>query len=1110
MKTTRPLFWFLLVALSIAAAVFAFRYFGEAFPLVTLDLRMDRETALAQGQTLADRFGWGPEDFVQASSFGLDSGVQNFVELEGGGKPAFARLLEEGLYHPYTWRVRHYREKETTETLIRFTPAGRPWGFRERLPEDQAGTTLQGEAAQTLAEQRAASDWEVDFGSYELVEQSQELRPEGRIDHTLVYEYSRRIIGEGRYRLRLVVSGDRFTELTHFIWIPEDFERRYAEMRSSNDTIGLVGSLAMGLIYILGGCLIGLFFLLRQGWVLWKQALKWGLLVAFLQGLVVLNQLPLAWMGYDTALSRQGFLATQVTGAALQFVILGVLLTLSFIAAETFTRRAFPRHIQLWKSGSKGIANTTPMLGRVVAGYLLVPLFFGYEVVLYFLSNNFLGWWTPSDALLQPDILANYFPWLSAIAISFQAGFWEECLFRAVPLAGAVLLGRRFGKTGLWVVGAMIVQALIFGAGHAPYPTQPAYARVVELIVPSLFFGAIYLAFGLVTVVVLHYVFDVVWFAIPLFVSAAPGIWVDRGLLILLALAPLAVIGWVRLRAGSWSRLAPQALNEAWNPTPAELEPLVNAPQAEIERAMSPVLRKVILAGGAGGILVWALLGRFQTDAPDLAIGKDQALSIARGLMDERGVELPESWQEMVSIQGGAQISDRFIWQTAGQEKYRELAGIYLSRPRWAIRYANFEGPVEARAEEYQVFVAAAGSVPRFVHRIPEAQPGTTVSEEAARAAALAGIEARFQLRSTDLKEISAEPSKLPARLDWTFTFRDQTVELPQGEARVGASLAGDETVDVYRFIQIPEDWEREERNRNSIATIVQIFCGLLLALGGVAGTVTAVVSWSRGRFSLRSFLLFAPLLFAVGVASFFNNWPALGWNLTTAQPLNHQLLALIAVGIISLLFLSLLVALLMGYLGRTIQWGPGSTLGALGLGIALGVVARAAGVVAGLRNVASSPSWASFSALDDFLPWLTPSLGAISGYLVLVAVLLLIGNSMQQLSHGWERRRPLLGGVLVFVGLVQAGLNFESWSGWLLNGLLVGVCLLLCYVFVLRFEPGLIPLAVASYSMLGLVERALDGGYPGAAIHYWLAAIVVAATGFLTWKALVRRGAQT
>jgi hypothetical protein len=105
---------------------------------------------------------------------------------------------------------------------------------------------------------------------------------------------------------------------------------------------------------------------------------------------------------------------------------------------------------------------------------------------------------------------------LTSIAISLQAGFWEECLFRAVPIAGAALLGRRFGKPWLWITAAMVVQAVIFGGGHANYPAQPAYARLVELIIPALGFGGLYLLFGLVPAIVLHFAFDVVWIALPL------------------------------------------------------------------------------------------------------------------------------------------------------------------------------------------------------------------------------------------------------------------------------------------------------------------------------------------------------------------------------------------------------------------------------------------------------------------------------------------------------------------------------------------------------------------------------------------------------------------
>ena len=115
-----------------------------------------------------------------------------------------------------------------------------------------------------------------------------------------------------------------------------------------------------------------------------------------------------------------------------------------------------------------------------------------YAIAFYTFVTKTLGWWSPADTDYNPNILAAYFPWLTSIGISLGAGFWEECLFRAVPLAGAALIGDRYGKRNLFIGLALGLQALIFAAAHANYPVQPAYARVVELLIPSLAFGFIY------------------------------------------------------------------------------------------------------------------------------------------------------------------------------------------------------------------------------------------------------------------------------------------------------------------------------------------------------------------------------------------------------------------------------------------------------------------------------------------------------------------------------------------------------------------------------------------------------------------------------------------
>ena len=90
------------------------------------------------------------------------------------------------------------------------------------------------------------------------------------------------------------------------------------------------------------------------------------------------------------------------------------------------------------------------------------------------------------------------------------------------------------------------MQAIIFGAGHAPYPNQPSFARPVELIIPSIGFGLLYLYFGLLPGIVLHFTFDVVWFALPIFIATAPGIWFQQFMVVALTLVPLWIVLWRR------------------------------------------------------------------------------------------------------------------------------------------------------------------------------------------------------------------------------------------------------------------------------------------------------------------------------------------------------------------------------------------------------------------------------------------------------------------------------------------------------------------------------------------------------------------------------------
>ena len=1062
---------------------------------------MDRVAALSEARRLTREFDWGPSDYRQAASFRVEERVRNFVELEGGGPAAFAGLLADGPFHPYQWVVRHFRGGEVREVEVRFRPDGAPYGFRERLAEDEPGAALDPDAARAIAENGTGAPWNVALDRYEPVEASREERPGGRVDHTFVYERTDVRAGEGRFRLRLVVSGDRLTQLTHLVQVPEAFDRRYEEMRSANEGISIAGDFAILLIFGVGGIGVGLFVLLRQRRVLWRMPLVWGASIAFAQLLVGLNQWPLLWMGYDTATSETSFAIQQVTAQVAAFLAFTGVFTLSFMAAESLSRRAFPEHLQFWRVWSREGARSWTVLGHTVAGYLIVGIDLAFLVTFYWLTIGYLGWWSPSDALVNPDSLATVLPWLSPLAISLQAGFWEECLFRAVPLAGAALIGDRFGNRRAWIAGAFVLQIVIFGAGHAAYPTQPSYARLIELIVPSTIFGLLYLRFGLLPAIVMHFAFDAVLFAIPLFVSSAPGAWVDQGIFALIFLVPLWVALGARYRGGSWIEAPPALRNKAWSPRVAAEASEEPKPAPSRETTGPPAL-SAVAAVGVVGCGLWAYTATTPSESPPLEVGRAEAEAAAREVLAAQGVD-PGGWTESSVVTSDLGLQHRFVWTEAGEERHRELLGEYLGRPRWRVRYARFEGEVAARAEEHIVWVGPDGEPRRLEHRLAEDTAGAALSEEEARTLAqeaLAGLGA-----AANVSEVSAEESRRPARIDWTFTFRDEAVgDLVGGEARVAVEIAGDEVVDTRRYVFLPEEWRRTDEQRRTVLSIADIASGIVMGLLLVAGAILAVVRWARGAFNLRIALAVAGIELVVAVAAVASSWLVLLSDLSTAQPLSLQLGVSIVGGLIGAGLIATLLGLLAGHTAVLATGGSvAARAAAVWAGLAIGLGFR--GVVALAETALGGflPPWSAYGPASAPVPWLATAIGPVQDYLVLALLALLVVTSANTLTGHWTRRQATAGVALVLVGaLLAPGMSPGDLLSWAVVGLLSGGLLVGAYLWVLRDCPALVVIAAAAMTVPGVLDRGLDQAYDGALIGSLLGA---AAVSYIAWRWFAR-----
>ena len=1106
--THKPIFWIAFAALSALCGALAWRYFPAALPLINLDVRMSRAAALAQGVALADKLKLAPPNARAAASFGHDTETQNFVELEAGGNARFSALLSGDLYSPYWWDVRLFKPRETAEVRVRFRPDGTPYGFARQVPETQPGAALDADAARAIAENRARDDWHIDFAPYRRLEHSQERRPNGRVDHVFVYERVAESLGDGRFRMSLAVTGDEFTGLIHFVHVPEAFERRFAEMRAANNAIARVASLSAGLLYGIGGCVLGALWLLRKRALIWRQALVAGVVVAGLNALALIANAPQAWFSFDTAQSEWVFWGQQI-GVALLILVGGALaLALVFMAAESLSRQAFPDHPQLWRLWSREAAPTPSVLGRTMGGYLFVPIELALIVAFYFVTNRYFGWWQPSESLSDPNILGSALPALAPIGMALQAGFMEECLFRAVPLSLAALIGARLGHRRLALGFALVLQAVIFGAAHANYPGFPAYSRLVELIGPALIWGLVFLRFGLLPTITLHALFDLVLMSLPVFLVDGPSARLNQALVIAAGMVPLAVVLVTRARTGAWLVL-PQALrNGAWQREQAA-ESAGTVKGSAVAGAWTSRVQRALPLLAIAGVLAFALAGDFHGDAPSLAIDRAQAEATADAALKERGITLGPEWKRMSATRYAAQDSNgwlwqKFVWREGGHDIYAQLMGTWLAPPLWDVRYARFDvGDVADRAEEWRVTVDGAGKVRQVRHSLPEGRPGAKLAQEDARKIAQRVIREQFGLDSAAVREVSAEQQERPARVDWQFTFADPRVPAGKGgEARAIVGIAGDEVFSAGRYVFVPEDWQRAERERGGRLRVAKMGIGVLLVVIAVAALISAIVAWSRGRFDRRAFWL---ALLCVGGAlaiSGLNQWPAATISLSTAEPYRLQMMLWAAGTALSLLTFTLLIGLIAGVAAWAARVHAPADVSAKSLalrGTAAGLFVAGITAVVGAMGTRDAPHWPRAGDEIAWVPWIASLTSPFAPVIGGMAVTAMVLYWLDRFTDGWQRHRVLTFVVLAFAAGAQAALSADDWTAIIAVGIAVGALNTLLFAMVLRFDLRVVPAFVAAQVGTAIVAEAL---LQRTAAGNMFAALSLATTILLAWIA--------
>jgi len=1092
-------FWVLFSLFILLCTVSLIKYFPRAMSFINIAISMDRNEALQKSKELADINSWGPQNYSQAVYFNTDYETQVYTELEAGGKKEFNKLIKDKVLFPYLWSVRFFKEFSAEETTVWFTPTGEPFGFIIIFPEQEILPSMYPDSARVFAEEQASKKWRFNPVEYELIETKKNQAESGRIDHTFVYEKKDFKLNEAKGRIILTVRGNRFSGFEKKIDIPEDFFRRYEEMRSANETIALTASIAMILLYGFGGITFGLIYLIRTRALVWKNAIIWAFVISFLGFIANFNYFPLSWNWYDTALSKNSFVMQMIINALMEFLQNMIILSLSFMVGESLTRKAFPQHIQFWKAWKQGNANSLSVLGNTLGGYFWSIIDITFVVVFYLITERYFGWWNPSSMSTDPNSIATLFPWFSAISDALHAGFWEETLFRAIPIAGAVLIGRHFKREKLFLILGLIVQALIFGAGHANYAAQPAYARMIELIIPSLFFAYLYIRFGLLTAIITHFSVDAILMSLPIWITSSPTIWIDRTLFIITFLIPVLIIFYQWVRFKKMSKEA-EILNINWEP------PVKTSKEKEIQYLPDNkvVSGKLAVILGILGFLAWIGLSEFENRFTGLSISSEEAINLAKKQLYAQGINPADDWKAYASIVNKTGKEDIFIFDKFGNKGYFGLISEgYLKSPCWHVRFLKFYGDVSERTEEYNVYLTDAESRLGFSHLLPENAEGSFLTEEQARSISEDFVMSYFGVMEEYITEISVEPDNKPNRADWTFTYAD-TIFFEENSSilRYRVKIAGEKVIEAEEYVEPEEDWLRERANLENPANSIRSLSGLLLYFFYFIAIITGILGWSKKKPDWKVFVIVASVVLAAGILSFLNKIPFLISSFSTAEPFVNQIFSLTISSVIQILLMALSLSMIITFLHSQ------DTKEKL-TGIPLRVVSLSALLLAFVAILDFlKPTFAPLRPFTDFaesrIPLVQSITSAITSFTAITAFVYFFISAFNSFTMKFSRRK-LLGLLILFlVTLTFMGnkylllLDSESIIKWIIATLITTGGFIFLYKFYFSNMLSEIFLAFATVYAFQLIKKGIAGGYPSSFLNSVITAIVIILWGYM------------
>lgn len=836
----------------LGAGFYVWWNYEAAFPQASLELKLTRDQITQRAaEYLADRR-ISIQGFRNFTTFEPDEEGRLYLERELGLARANQLMYSE--VPIWKWRARWYKPPEKEEMLVYLKPDGRLAGFTHRIKETDPGRRLEAISARMLAEAFLKGQT---GKPHKLVAEQTEKRP-NRDDHVFTWEQEGFKAKDAAIRRSVVIYGDRVGSYQEFLYIPEQWRRDFAKLRSSNELYAgianaLYAVLAIAALFAFGNSL-------RKREITWRPLLWIAATVAFVNLLNELNTVPFVVdnMPSSSPYAQSLLLAVlQALGSAagVYLYVLGPL-----VAGVALYHRAYPGFLRMPVAFTRAGVGTRSFFRATVAGFGMAGGHLAFLTAFYLIGAKF-GVWSPQDVSYS-DMLATPLPWIYPVAIAMMASSAEEFWFRllAIPLLGRVLKVR-------WLV--IVIPAFVWGFLHANYPQQPGYIRGVEVGLIGVAAGYMMQRFGIVATLVWHYVIDA--FLIGLFLFRG-GNWIyvlNSAITILFIVAPLIAIA-VLYRKHNGFLPEPDApeVAEHVEETHVEREPLL--PPVE-----PPFPAKYLYAAAAlCGVLLLAgrpfEFGKFIS----VRVDRHEAESSAKRFLAQRGIKT-EQWQTVSDFTPNLRAAEvEYLRQQKGAAGADELIAKNLNTGVWRVRFFQPQNP-----EEWLVYIERSGKLYRYDHVLDEKAPGAKLTPAEARQ------KAEQSLNGLQGQLADSQEDKHDNRTDHSFEWEDPS---PVGEARLrtAVTVVGDEVCENRHYYKLPEQWLRDYQKPRLASFVFPAFIGAI-AVPLVIAFVRRLSNASH-RFHWRAYAKIAALVAAVSALDLWNSQPTWLRGYDTSTPIEN------------------------------------------------------------------------------------------------------------------------------------------------------------------------------------------------------------------------------